>query len=79
MIKRKIIAILEKEEKEMLFNELQVEMEKKGSIPGRPLLFLHKLRRILECTGGICLGCLIGTLAIVLNYLILVWILHVEF
>lgn len=79
MITREIEIIIEKEERQRHLSELQTRMQEEGIIPQPPFLLVHTLRRLLEYIGGACLASIVGTFVLVINFIVFVWLLHLEF
>ena len=50
-----------------------------GTIRTRPPLFLRRLRLPLECLGGILFGLNIAAIAILFNFILFNYLLHMEF
>ena len=53
--------------------------EAEGVIPTRRPLILRWLRLPLECLGGILFGVNMAAIAIVLNFILFNYLLHIEF
>ncbi|MFN3532497.1 MAG: hypothetical protein ACK41Q_08325 [Candidatus Brocadia sp.] len=79
MIDEEILAILEKNERKHLLNQFQVQSEKEGHIPPTPFLLLKKTAPPLQYTGGILLGIFLGVSILVFNFLLFVFLLHLQF
>ena len=70
---------IQRKEAITVFEQLQSEEEEKGNIPRTPDLFLRKYARHLEYTGGILFGSMISVVSLIFNFLLFVWLLHIEF
>lgn len=79
MITREIEIIIEREERQTYLSELQTRMKEEGIIPQPPFLLVHTLRHLLEYIGGACLAFFVGTFVLVINFIVFVWLLHLEF
>ena len=79
MHSKDIITILEKQERKKLFSRLQAAAEEKGDVPPMPSLLLPKMAHTLQYTGGALLGISIGIFILFFNFMLLVWLLHLEF
>ena len=73
-----ILTILEKKEKKRFLSQLQSRSEKEGHISPAPFLFLRKLGNILQYTGGILLGIFSGIFTLLLIYIMVVYLLHLQ-
>ena len=73
-----ILTILEKKEKNKFLNQLQSKSEEEGHISPAPFLFLRKLGNILQYTGGILLGIFSGIFTLLLIYIMVVYLLHLQ-
>ena len=78
-LSKEVIAILEKEERQRLLSELQLKMEEDGIIPKASLPLAIRFRYFFECIGGMCIGCLIGAFSLMINFVVFVWMLHLQF
>jgi hypothetical protein len=76
--KKEIIEIIERIERRKQFRQLQNFAEHNGYIPVMPFLILRKFGRIIQLIGGVFIGLLIGSIATLLSYVILVLMLHLE-
>ena len=74
-LKRKILA----EEAFAVLLEMQRQDEKAGITPAFPWLFLRMGGRVLECLGGIVLGAFLASVALMANFFLFNYILHVQF
>ena len=79
LIIKEIEIIIEKEERERYFSEIQARMEEEGIIPETPSLLLRRFKRLLEYTGGVCLGAFVGSFILLINFVIFVYFLHLDF
>ncbi len=79
MVDDEILAILEKKERKKGFCQVQTRAEKEGHIPPMPFLFLKKMSRPLQYTGGILLGIFLGVSILIFNFLLFVFLLHLQF
>ena len=59
--------------------EEQYRDEQEGAIPAHAPTLLLRLRLPLECLGGILFGLNIAAIAIVFNFLLFNYLLHMEF
>ncbi len=69
--------IEEQELLRVLSEEPRDEVE--GAIHARPPQFLRRLRSPLECLGGIIFGVNMAVIAIVFNFVLFNYLLHMEF
>ncbi len=79
MIDDEILTILEKKERKRFLNQIQAQSEKEGHIPPTPFLLLKKLAHPLQYTGGILFGIFLGIFILVFNFLLFVFLLHLQF
>lgn len=79
MVDEEILAILEKKERKRLLHQIQTQAEKEGHIPPTPFLVLKKTSRPLQYMGGILLGIFLGVSILVFNFLLFVFLLHLQF
>lgn len=70
---------IETEERYKIFLKFQEELEHEGIIPPSPALFLRRYQYILEYTAEVLIGSIIGILSLMLVFLIVNIILHIEF
>lgn len=77
--RKEVIAIIEREERERLLSELQRKREEEGIIPKTSFLFSIRFRYFFECIGAVCIGCLMGAFTLLANFIIFVWLLHMQF
>jgi hypothetical protein len=78
-VNKEILAILEGRERKKILSQLQASAEKTGHIPSRPFLLLEKIALPLQYSGGMLLGIFLGIFTLVFNFLLFVWLLHLEF
>lgn len=78
MIDEEILTILEKKERRRFFKQIQIQAEEEGHIPPTPFLFLKKTSHPLQYMGGILFGIFLGVSILVFNYLVFVFLLHVQ-
>lgn len=78
MADEEIVTILEKIERKRFFIQIQAQAEKEGHVPRMPFLFLRKLSKYLQYTGGILLGIFLGIFTLILTYLSIVYFLHLQ-
>jgi hypothetical protein len=78
VINKNILTTIKTHEKQKIYSKIQASMERSGDIPPNPFFILRKFRRILQFTGGILLGILVGIFILLFNYIVIVWILHLE-
>jgi len=79
MMDEEILTLLEKKEKNRFLNQIQAQAEKEGHIPPTPFLFLKKTSRRLQFMGGILLGIFLGVFILVFNFILFVFLLHLQF
>ena len=79
MIDKDILTILVKMARKEILAEHQAAAERAGDIPSMPFLILRKIARPLQYTGGLLLGIMVGVMALLINFLFFVWLLHLEF
>lgn len=79
MINEEIVTILEKRERKRLFSHLQASAESERHIPPMPFLILRKTSRILQHTGGVLIGIILGIFTLIFNFVLLIRLLHLEF
>lgn len=79
MIDEEILTILEKKERKRFFNQIQTQSEKEGHVPPMPFLLLKKMAHPLQYMGGILLGIFLGIFILVFNFLLFVFLLHLQF
>lgn len=79
MVDEEILTILEKKERKRFFEQIQNQAEEEGHIPPTPFLFLKKTSHSLQHMGGILFGIFLGISILVFNYLVFVFLLHVQF
>lgn len=76
---KELLYILEKREKERFFSHLQKKAESDGAIPPQPSLLLKKIDSLLQYVGGIFIGIFLGVFTLIINFIVFVYILHLEF
>jgi hypothetical protein len=76
MLHETVTRIIEEHEKRKCFARLQSEAEEAGKIPPMPRLLLRRLGRFFQYVGGGFLGIFVGLFAYLLNYIIIVLLLH---
>lgn len=76
MTDEEIMTLLEKMEKKRFLNLIQAQATREGLIPPTPFLFLKKMSRPLQYTGGILLGIFLGVSILAFNFLLFVFFLH---
>jgi hypothetical protein len=74
-----IVSLIEKEERERLLYRLQAGMEKEGVIVPRYSPYPNRLTTLLIYAGGACLACMVSSFTVLLNFLIFIRLLHMEF
>jgi len=74
-----LLTVLEKRERKRILSELQASAEKEGHVPSTPFLLLRKMAYPLQCIAGVLLGIFIGVFALLANFLVIVWLLHLQF
>lgn len=74
-----ILSTLQEREKKRLLKQLQTQAEEDGYIPPMPFLWSRKMARPFQYTGGILLGIFLGLFTLLFNFLLFVWVLHLEF
>jgi hypothetical protein len=79
MINEETMTILERRERKKFLSQLQASAEKTGHIPPTPFLLLRKMARPLQYVGGALMGIFLGILTLVFNFVLFVWLLHLEF
>ena len=79
MINPEILTILVKLARKEILAEYQAAAERAGDIPPTPSLILRKIARPLQYIGGMLLGIMVGIIALLVNLLLFVWLLHLEF
>lgn len=79
MVDEEIQAILEKKERKRFFEQIQNQAEDEGHIPPMPFLFLKKMSCPLQYMGGILFGIFLGVFILVFNFLLFVFLLHLQF
>lgn len=79
MADNELLAILEKRERKRLFSELQTSAEKEGQVPSAPFFLLRKMAYPLQCIAGVLLGIFLGVFTLLANFLVIVWLLHLQF
>jgi len=70
---------IEIEEKWDIFKKHQDNLENKGIIPKTPFLLLRRYENYLEGAAEILVGCIIGVFSLMINFIIFVFLLHIEF
>lgn len=70
---------IEADERNKVFLELQKKLEGEGSLPRSPRLMLRRGRRFFEYTAEVLIGIIIGQFAVILSYLIINVMLHLQF
>jgi hypothetical protein len=78
VIDEEILAILEKIEQKRVLNQIQLQAKEDGHIPPLPFLLLKKLARPLQYTGGIIIGIFLGIFILFFNFLLFVFLLHLQ-
>ncbi len=78
MNEKEILVILNKIERKKFFKLIQSQAEKEGHISPAPFLFLRKLGNVLQYTGGILLGIFSGIFTLLLIYILVVYLLHLQ-
>lgn len=78
-VNEEVLTILERRERKKILSQLQGLAEKTGHIPSRPFLLLEKIAFPLQCFGGMLIGVFFGIFTLVFNFLLFVWLLHLEF
>jgi hypothetical protein len=76
---KEISTVLEEIERKRYFSMLQASAEEKGEIPRMPFLLMRKFRRPLQYIGGFLVACAAGLFSILLNFIIFVRILHLQY
>ena len=76
MMDKKILKIIEERERRKCLSHLQSQAESNGDIPRMPFLYLRKLLKPLQYTGGILLGLYAGLFSVIINYFIIVLLFH---
>ncbi len=76
---KEIETILYKEERQRYLSELQTRKQEEGIVPHTPSFLLYTFRYLLEYIGGACLGCFVGAFTLLVNFIIFVYVLHLEF
>lgn len=79
MADNELLAILEKRERRKILSELQTAAEKEGRVPPTPFLLLRKMAYPLQCIAGVLLGIFVGVFTVFTNFLVIVWLLHLQF
>ena len=79
MVDEEILTIREKKERKRFFRQIQNQAEEEGHIPPMPFLFLRKISHPIQYMGGIIFGIFLGVSILVFNYLVFVFLLHVQF
>lgn len=79
MIDEEILTILEKKERKRFFKQIQDQSEKEGYVPPNPFLFLEKMAHPLQYTGGILFGIFLGIIILIFNFILFVFLLHLQF
>jgi len=79
MVDEEILTILERKERRRFFFQLQALAEEEGHIPPMPSLLLRKTAHPFQYIGGILLGIFLGLFTLIFNFLLFVWLLHLEF
>lgn len=78
-VNEEVLTILERRERKKILSQLQGLAEKTGHIPSRPFLLLEKIAFPLQYFGGMLIGVFFGIFTLVFNFLLFVWLLHLEF
>lgn len=76
---KEISNILVRRERKKILSQLQASAEKAGHIPPMPFLLSKKMARPLGYIGGMLLGIFLGIFTLVFNFLLFIWLLHLEF
>jgi hypothetical protein len=79
MVIEEIQTILEKRERKKFLSQLQASGERTGHIPPTPFLLLRKMALALQYAGSVLLGIFLGIFTLVFNFVLFVWLLHLEF
>lgn len=66
-------------ERDKLTREIFLEEQKNGHIPKSHYLLSEKIRSYLKFISEISIGLSIGVFTLIINYLLFVWLLHIEF
>lgn len=78
MNEKEISDILDKIERKKFFRLIQTQAEKERHISPAPFLLLKKLGNVLQYTGGILLGIFSGIFVLLLIYILVVYLLHLQ-
>ncbi|MCC7202176.1 MAG: hypothetical protein IT393_05845 [Nitrospirae bacterium] len=70
---------IEAEERHKVFLTFQKELEQEGVIPPSPALILRRYQYILEYASEILIGFFIGISSMILVFLVVNVILHIDF
>jgi hypothetical protein len=73
-----IKEVIEKIEKERLIKELSLLEQKAGNVKKSPLL-TEGTKFYLEFLGMLSMGLGVGIFSLIFNFLLFVWLLHLEF
>ncbi|MFV1951241.1 MAG: hypothetical protein ACC630_04690 [Nitrospinota bacterium] len=69
---------IEKEEYWQIISRLQAKEVMKGNVP--PLRLINrKTRPFLEITGEVLLGIFIAEISLILNFIVFIFLFHIEF
>ncbi len=81
MIKREkeIERILKARELDLQMERLQTIEQERNAIPADPDMAIRKHQNKLVLTGGVLLGFIAGVMTLVLNFVVFVLLLHIEF
>ncbi len=72
--KHKIIT----DERFNILTQIQQEEQRQGHIPPSPRLWLRIHHKFLEATGAVMLGISLGMLTAIFNFILFVYLLHLE-
>lgn len=65
-------------EEALFMAELQSASVAAGSIDAEPDLLTRRLQEPLTVAGGVLLGCLTGTIVVILNFIVFIRLLHLQ-
>lgn len=74
-----ILSMLEKIEQKRVLSQIQRQEQEEGHIPPQPFLLLKQLAHPLQYTGGILVGIFLGIFILFFNFLLFVFLLHLQF
>lgn len=79
LVHEDVLIIIEKSERKRVFSKLHALAVEEKHVPPTPFLYLSKTAPSLQYIGGILIGSSIGVLSFLFNFILFVYLLHMEF